>query len=60
MDLVRNEIEDCVRGYLARPWGEYAPRVHNTDHRTLLGSVISRFERWVRTILDYHLVVQSY
>lgn len=31
---------------------EFAPRVHNSGHHTLLGSSISQFEQHLRTILD--------
>jgi 5-(carboxyamino)imidazole ribonucleotide synthase len=34
---------------------EFAPRVHNTGHWTLLGSITSQFENHVRAILDYPL-----
>lgn len=32
---------------------EFAPRVHNSGHHTLLGSSISQFEQHLRTILDF-------
>jgi phosphoribosylaminoimidazole carboxylase (EC 4.1.1.21) len=34
---------------------EFAPRVHNTGHWTLLGATTSQFENHVRVILDYPL-----
>lgn len=34
---------------------EFAPRVHNTGHHTLLGSSISQFEQHVRAVCDYPL-----
>ena len=32
---------------------EFAPRVHNTGHHTLLGSSISQFEQHVRAVCDF-------
>lgn len=32
---------------------EFAPRVHNTGHHTLMGSSISQFEQHVRTVCDF-------
>lgn len=34
---------------------EFAPRVHNTGHHTLLGSSISQFEQHVRAVCDFPL-----
>lgn len=34
---------------------EFAPRVHNTGHHTLMGSSISQFEQHVRAVCDFPL-----
>lgn len=34
---------------------EFAPRVHNTGHHTLLGSSVSQFEQHLRAVCDYPL-----